>query len=297
MGPGRYKAFMAIRSSNLSVFISDSSLTGVWTSADRKKSYPFELKERKTINSLQFAGIGVYDSAQYLGFKKDTPMLRISIAMTEASGTSEEANWLNGQFKKIMAEGNKKYSSLNLGQTLHAIAKEYVSEYKADVDSSLVGVNTAPDEEHYFLNREYDNVGNIIFLDNNFVSFSLYVYEYTGGAHGNYGTNVFCYDIEQKKRLKLNDILTMDSSILSGLLDKSYRKKYQIKASDLLSNQLFVDKIPVNDNFYITSTGIGFIYTPYEIAAYAMGQIKLWIPFSDLKPYLHPDFAKRIGLL
>lgn len=56
---------------------------------------------------------------------------------------------------------------------------------------------------------------------------------------------------------------------------------------------LLVDKIPVNNNFYFDSQNITFVYNQYEITAYAAGVVEISIPFSELKPYLKPEFISR----
>lgn len=283
------------KSARITLFIGDSSLNGYWMSDDGKKIYPLELKEKKEITGLTLSAFGIIDSAKYIKFKKDTPRMDVEIVMTQANGEDEASKWFNSKLKNLLSE-NKTHQSLPLYQTAQAIAKEYVDGYKSEVDSSLVGLDSGPDDEHYFLNRSYTTIGNIIYNENNFIVYSYYNYDYTGGAHGNYGTSFMCYDVLQKKELKLTDILRVDSTTLSSLLEKKYRKDYDLSASTPISERLFVNKIPVSENFYFTTTGIGFTYIPYEIASYADGQINLWISFSDLKLLLNPDFAKRMNL-
>jgi len=50
-----------------------------------------------------------------------------------------------------------------------------------------------------------------------------------------------------------------------------------------------------NKNFYFNDKGLAFMYNPYEVASYAQGQIVVFIPFNELKSYLVPAFAERIG--
>ena len=46
---------------------------------------------------------------------------------------------------------------------------------------------------------------------------------------------------------------------------------------------LFIQEVEPNDNFYITEDGVTFIYNHYEIAPYAMGIIKITIPWNELE--------------
>ncbi|MBW8686235.1 DUF3298 and DUF4163 domain-containing protein [Chitinophaga rhizophila] len=112
-------------------------------------------------------------------------------------------------------------------------------------------------------------------------------YEFTGGAHGNYGAHYQVLDLEKKKVLKPEDILKPEyKEALIPELEKSIRKIYNIEPGRRLETMLLVKEIEPNDNFLVTDKGIGFSYTPYEIGPYAMGQITLFIPFKDIKKLL-----------
>lgn len=45
----------------------------------------------------------------------------------------------------------------------------------------------------------------------------------------------------------------------------------------------------MNDNFALTKEGIKFIFNPYEIAPYAMGQQEFTIPYSALQAIAKPN--------
>ncbi|RFM35683.1 DUF3298 and DUF4163 domain-containing protein [Chitinophaga silvisoli] len=114
-----------------------------------------------------------------------------------------------------------------------------------------------------------------------------FTYEYTGGAHGNYGSIYKVLDLSKKKVLTTDDLFKPGyKEALPALLEKAYRKIFRVSEEVSLKDQLLVDKIPVNENFFITDKGIGFCYTPYEIGPYAMGQVNLFVPFTELKAYL-----------
>jgi len=50
-----------------------------------------------------------------------------------------------------------------------------------------------------------------------------------------------------------------------------------------------VDAIKPNENFYITDESINYVFNPYEIAPYYMGQTEVVIPFYRLKDILKPN--------
>ncbi|WP_404980203.1 RsiV family protein [Chitinophaga pollutisoli] len=45
-----------------------------------------------------------------------------------------------------------------------------------------------------------------------------------------------------------------------------------------------------NDNFYLTNKGAVFSFVPYEIAAYAAGQITLFVPWNEIRSVVQPAY-------
>ena len=73
------------------------------------------------------------------------------------------------------------------------------------------------------------------------------------------------------------------------------RTKFKLKPTDALTEAgLFENKIEANDNFYLTGKGLGFMYNPYEIGPFAMGEIDLFISFKDLDEFLQPAFKNLL---
>ena len=145
--------------------------------------------------------------------------------------------------------------------------------------------------------EEQSNRLMIVYQSKNILTLANYSYSYTGGAHGNYGTHYSSLDLLSKKILKLDDVLTTAGQAnLPLLLKKYFRKNYNLDANDSLKEAgLFEEKIKPNNNFYITGKGIGFSYSPYEIGPYAMGEINIFIPFSELKTSLQPAFQNLLS--
>ncbi|RYD70119.1 MAG: DUF3298 domain-containing protein, partial [Sphingobacteriales bacterium] len=141
-----------------------------------------------------------------------------------------------------------------------------------------------------------DSQQTIVYNDRGFVVIDFLADAYTGGAHGNYSSTMYCLDVENKKQMVLSDVVKIDSNTLQSILEKNLRKQYNIKPGEKISTVLFDDFLKPNNNFYFNSNGLAFMYNPYEIASYAQGQIVIFIPFTELKPYVVPAFASRIGL-
>jgi Protein of unknown function (DUF3298) len=107
---------------------------------------------------------------------------------------------------------------------------------------------------------------------------------YSGGAHPNYGTGLKTYDLKKEQVLRLNDVFKPNSEkALGRALENAFRKQYGLKADESLEKILLDNEIMPNDNFCLTSNGILFNYTPYEIASYAQGEIRIFLPFEAVK--------------
>ena len=110
---------------------------------------------------------------------------------------------------------------------------------------------------------------------------------FSGGAHGYYGITYKNFDLKNNKTIQLSDIFKDINKVdWNKILMKNFKNPDQ-------KEMLLVDKIPVNNNFYFDSQNITFVYNQYEITAYAAGVVEISIPFSELKPYLKPEFISR----
>ncbi len=123
---------------------------------------------------------------------------------------------------------------------------------------------------------------------------------YEGGAHDNYGFSERVFDLKNNKKIELKDITSMPATSLEALLMKNINKinsgttdnKGQVNNSEML----LVDKIPATENFYFDEKNLYFHYSPYEIAAFAAGDITIPVSWTDLKGTLNPEFMKRMKI-
>lgn len=129
-----------------------------------------------------------------------------------------------------------------------------------------------------------------------FVSLAMFSYEYTGGAHGNYGTQFQSFNLASGKKILLKEVLTTAGiKALPALLAAAFRKKEGLPATaPLTEGGLLDNKIQPNGNFFITGKALAFNYRPYEIGPYALGEILLYLPFNQIKKYLQLAFLETL---
>ena len=131
---------------------------------------------------------------------------------------------------------------------------------------------------------------------NDFLHIQYQINSYMGGAHGNYGYREKVFDLDNNKRLVLSDITTISKDELSKLLFEHLNANKKPLQTVKVSDMLLVDKIPVTDNFYFDKDNLYFHYSPYEITAYAAGDVTIPIPWNAIKNTLNSDFASRMKL-
>lgn len=109
-----------------------------------------------------------------------------------------------------------------------------------------------------------------------------------GAAHGMYGTNYINFSIELNKILALQDIVRPDAlKELRALI----QEKLESQQVDLL---VPLDEIEIPSDFRITTDGLEFIYSLYEIAPYSSGEIKVNIERYELADLLQPESPELI---
>lgn len=136
--------------------------------------------------------------------------------------------------------------------------------------------------------ENYSSQFGIDYLSEKVVSINQLVYEYTGGAHGNYATVNSVYSLENGNKLKIEDLIIdlKSADLIKLIVDKLVK----IEGRD--ANSYFgLDEISLeNNNFYLTSKGLVFTWGIYEIGPYAIGETMVLIPTEEIKPYLKDEY-------
>lgn len=264
---------------------------GTWSDGSGSKTFPVLLAEKYPEGSYQFTTGSYADSVKAFAGNDKSPHATIGFEYLKAVNNDDAGRWLDEQLKQI--------SGIDKGAADRAtgfkkIASTYLEDYKKEIGAEK---KSGPDRGYeLWMNYSSNSQQSISYNQNGFVVIDFLTDAYTGGAHGNYGSTMFCLDVVNKKQMALSDIVKIDSNSLQGLLEKNLRKQYNIKPQDQISTVLFDNFLKPNNNFYFNKNGLAFMYNPYEVASYAQGQIVVFIPFSELKTYLIPDFAKRLGI-
>ena len=118
-----------------------------------------------------------------------------------------------------------------------------------------------------------------------FASFEMQTYLYgAGAAHGMSHNEYVIFDLSQKKRLALADILkpNIEKKLLAEL--------YTANQTWLEEHKVEPSKLELSDNYYYGVHGIVFVYPLYALASYAEGMSELTLPYHDAAAFIQPQY-------
>lgn len=124
-------------------------------------------------------------------------------------------------------------------------------------------------------------------LNEEVLSLALNHYEFTGGAHGNYYSIGFTFDLKTGELLTLKSIITSESlPFITRLCETKIKEMYE--ATSLTEAGMFEDQleITIDQDFFLLEEGLVFQFDPYEIAPYVMGNIEVLIPAEEISEFL-----------
>jgi hypothetical protein len=128
----------------------------------------------------------------------------------------------------------------------------------------------------------------VIFNERNFLCIKSNYYEYSGGAHGNHGAGYYVFSLKTGEELTLKNLLKPGyekSFAKLGEADLKVQASVQPDAP-LHDAGLSIDALELTDNWFVNAGGIGFSYSPYEIASYARGYVVFTLPWKDIQSWI-----------
>ena len=279
----------------------DVSDSMTWIVQLRDSTITGQTKDGKTITAAEQYGPCQTRLQQIAD--KDKAMEKKGAASTEAMSiyqylTTTKANETNKKLlEKTQLEllGNNEKSVTGIPQYIKKQNQQYFINYRRLLKDLVID----KDATEWAYNYLSSKLIKIVYNDNCMVSLELNKYEFAGGSQG-YGDRQLlyaCVDMKEHRLWQLRDMLDVQPGKLARLLEPHIRKMLKIGADEPLKDYLLEPTIPVTDNMYITGTGITFCYNKKTLAKNDVwGELYIFIPYSDMKGLLKPDFRKRMNL-
>jgi Protein of unknown function (DUF3298)/Deacetylase PdaC len=269
--------------------ITGNTLSGTWRKDEQSKALSITGIETKK-DSLSFDMIYVDGTQELKPSLENSPSASYTAATIWPHELSPAGTYIRRLINGLFGHKN---SSEDIGRFLLKQKTDFMDGYRKD-NQDVADSEVASFPSSYSLEEDQDIL--ILYRSAGLLTLANTNYSYTGGAHGNYGTTYSTIDLGARKEVTLADVITVGGKKpLGALLEKFFRKDFKLSAGQALSEAgLFEDKIAPTENFFLTGKGIGFGYQPYEIGPYAMGEIVIFIPYTELSGLLKPGFKKFV---
>ena len=177
---------------------------------------------------------------------------------------------------------------------VYLFSKELIADYKAN-NEPLINVKDTTNS--YSFDNEHTLSGFSCYSDKKIYVYGIERYVDMGGAHGLETRNYYNFDLKTGKIITEKDLFKANfkaelSELLKKRIVEESRETKETKNTEpvlsLEDTDFWTDSIKPNGNFYITDEGINYVFNPYEIAPYYMGQTEVTLPYDRLKGILKP---------
>lgn len=214
---------------------------------------------------------------------QNSPQAVFRVNTLVPKSANEHLNTLiNTTLAKIIAGEEAPISVTNLPQTIKIAARNVLYNYKKqDVDTADLKEMWSD----YSLEQHYQT--EALLNNSNLLTLATNHYHYAGGAHGNYYTVLHTFAADSVQLLQFNDIF------LPGL--EAELEALLTKKATALDIAFQTATVPITENIAFTKEGLLFNYPPYEIGAYADGEIEIVLPYAEVS-HLLTGRGERLAL-
>ena len=244
-------------------------------------------------NALQTTSLSSEQVCYLTDAQEDSLTVSIHIEYPTAIGKTDALNNIQRDLKhRLFGEA---YIDMEPQQALDAYVAMIKTEYK---------INNLPLKEDWEKdNRDYEYApicceeqvltGSVMGEVKGILSYCVERYVYTGGAHGSNFRQFVNYNLQTGEQIDEEQLFAENyqEPLTQLLLQYMVEQNDEIALiQDLQEAGYNVDDIHPNDNFYLAEEGITYVFNPYDIAPYALGETEILIPWSALQNILKPEF-------
>lgn len=249
---------------------------------------------RPVCPALAFTALSFADSVAAFPGRAPSPYGHVGLETLVPVGTSPAALTLAANLRRQLRGDSLPDQPVPAWPRLWArqradFAKMYRGEAAEMATEPVPSPADSAEAEAYQASLRFTSQSNLSVLcqEGNLLSVRLLSSEYSGGAHGSFGSEVRSFDLRTGRALRFDDIFRPAArQQLLPLLDRGVRQTLGLSATEPLREQLLVDKIHVTPNVCLTPGGVLFVYPPYDIAAYALGEVTVFLPLAAVRPLL-----------
>jgi len=247
-------------------------------------------------NPIKYSGLEE-EIRYHLHNKKDNPACNIKINFFYPEKAFNLDNYDKIQSLFIAGFFGEEYKDLQPKEAVKVYSKNYIDNYKEQLEKSglykkerkeSLAHGESPSEISPLYSYEKIIRNTILFNKGNIVSQVVNTYEYTGGAHGSSTTRGIIIDLHAGNRIEFDDVFYGNAAQqFSDLLLSNLLLARNLPDKEALYEIGFsFDELHLTDNFIVDDKGATFIYDQYELGAYALGIVEIFVPYWELLPYM-----------
>ena len=244
--------------------------------------------------NLQFEEITLTKS-EHLFADESKPACNLSIdfAFVNNANTIGAKDSINAYL--LSALFGKKYQQLSPQEAMEGYAKEYVTNYRADLEPMIqkdIDNHIDKDQLTAWYSYEQELKGSVETYMGMLLTYRTYKNEYSGGPHGMYTTEFTNLNLSTLQPILLDELFVEDyQETLTELLWYQLALDNGVETRDELEEMGYATtgELAPTENFYISEDGITFYYNVYEIAPYSMGPTQITLSYDMLEYILNYD--------
>jgi len=188
----------------------------------------------------------------------------------------------------------KKYISQPNDSIVNLFVTDISLDYIANNEPLLDELDSV---SSYSFNNDHTIEGFSLLTDKNIYCYGIDRYVYMGGAHGLSNRMYLNFDLKTGKLITENDLFKSNTiSAIAKLIKTRIVEQSKETSEDgtpqinnLDETDFWPDSIKPNGNFYITDGSINYVFNPYEIAPYYIGQTEVILAYERIKDFLKPN--------
>lgn len=194
---------------------------------------------------------------------------------------------IQGELNYALFE-DEKYEKTAPSEAISEYVKDYIEIYKKDIAEQFEKWNESDEVDEYF--SYYKTLStNILFDMSGLLSYQVEIMDYKGGSASSSTFRNVVLNLSTGKRISEQDIFIPDyQSPLNSLLIQKIVEKNNGKTFDELLDlgYLGIEDLSSNGNFYVDNKGITYIFNPLEYSISTLGEIRIFLPYLEIKDLL-----------
>lgn len=243
-------------------------------------------------NDIKFDSIRV-DKTYHLLDNPDNPNCNLQLSFTYPAKFSDKEILKKVQNDFVLSYFGENYENLPPEEAVAKYTEDYLNNYKeleADFKAELEKKDDLP-VGAWFSYFEMSS-DEIVYNQNDILSYTVSFENYTGGAHGSHAYNNHVINLKTGNAITEEDIFieNFQDSLAQRLIDHIAKQNKVENPKDLENIGFFsVEEIFPNGNFLVDGDGITYTFNEYEIAAYVVRETNVFLPYAEIQYLLKKD--------